>query len=451
VSFCGCEGQKTFSFMFPSCSVVSYDVSYGVDAGLKAAVTKTDTSVDVTISVEGTLSGHAWIYVDWCDSTGGHGAQNTTCYVYPQENATIPATTTPATTTTPTTPVPTSEGYKVYLSDNQKDNPDYGKRDTDMKSLNIPGFASGLYYYSVDQNAQTNVNVSSKSGLFGAAYQLNGPLVSFLTYFNVSSNWNMGLNPATADTSKAVSLIGSCYIGLLEIMGDVNGNYTVVQETKFRNLQWEVSSVNIVSGVKYATFTGKDSNQLHFQVSITFMIAANGVTINTGAQLSPKSVEAVINILNYPFKAQDSSLALQVGVGTAAYGDVTGLLEVNGYHRIVAGSGESEVYWDGSTQCMTNSKGDMTDVIIVARDVDSSQMDGAGFVSQCQQTKQAQPQMSVNYTMITIVFPQSNNLTYDPSVGVGADANVRGQGNAASSLQTPSFILILYLLALIKF
>jgi hypothetical protein len=234
-------------------------------------------------------------------------------------------------------------------------------------------------------------------------------------------------------------------------MGDVNGNYTVVQETKFRNLQWEVSSVNVVSGVKYATFTGKDSNQPHFQVTITFMIAENGVTINTGAQLSPKSVEAVINILNYRFKAQESSLALQIGVGTAAYGDVSGLLEVNGYRRIVAGSGESGVYWDGATQCMTNSNGDMTDVTIVAKDVDSSQMDGAGFVSQCQQTKQAQPQITVNYTLITIVFPQSPNLTYDPSVGVDAET-VRGQGNAAS-LHTPSsfFILILSLLALIKF
>jgi hypothetical protein len=430
--------------MFPSCSVVSYDVSYGVDAGLKAAVTKTDTSVDVTISVEGTLSGHAWIYVDWCDSTGGHGAQNTTCYVYPQENA----TTTPATTPAPTTPVPTGEGYKVYLSDNQKDNTDYGKRDTDMKSLNIPGFASGLYYYSIDQNTQSNTNVSSNGGLFGAAYQFNGPLVSFLTYFNVSSNWNMGLNPATADTSKALALIGSCYIGLLEIMGDINANYTVVQETKFRNLQWEVSSVNIVSGVKYATFTGKDSTQPNFQVSITFMIAANGATINTGAQLSPKSVEAVINILNYRFKAQGSSLALQIGLGTAAYGDVTGLLEVNGYHRIVAGSGESGVYWDGSTQCMTNSDGDTTDVTIVAKDVDSSQMDGAGFVSQCQQTKQAQPLVSVNYTLITIVFPQSNNLTYDPSVGVGSDAN--GRGNAAS-LRTPSSFMLILSFLVIKF
>jgi hypothetical protein len=181
------------------------------------------------------------------------------------------------------------------------------------------------------------------------------------------------------------------------------------------------------------------------------MIAENGVTINTGAQLSPKSVEAVINILNYRFKAQGSSLALQVGLGTAAYGDVTGLLEVNGYHRIVAGSGENGVYWDGSTQCMTNSNGDTTDVTIVAKDVDSSQMDGAGFVSQCQQTKQAQPQVTVNYTLITIVFPQSNNLTYDPSVGVGSDANVRGQGNAAY-LRTPSFVILtLSLLTLVKF
>jgi hypothetical protein len=339
---------------------------------------------------------------------------------------------------------------KIYVKNGGTNNGDMSsKRYTDMKSLNIPNFAVGLYYYSLD--ASSNTGNASANGCFGSAYATNGPLVSYLTYFNVSAGWVGALNPATADVSKAVSLIGSAYIALEEVIGDIN-NQTVVKTTMLRNLQWNISQVTSDQNLKYATFMGTDSSQPNFSISFTFVVANNSATLTTGTEVSPKSVECVINILNYNFTSNQSALALLCGVGSAAMGNVTDLQKVGDYHRLIAGSGVGGVYWDGSTKVITNANGDTADVTINATVVPGSMMDNAGYVSQCNQMKQAQPNINVTYTLIRVVFPPSNNLTYGPAVGVDAFPNgtVMGRpddnGNTATSLtMIPFFALLTYL------
>jgi hypothetical protein len=314
-----------------------------------------------------------------------------------------------------------------------------------MVSLNIPNFNTGLYYYSLEANVSSG-NISA-NGVFGASYAgNNGPLVSYMTYFNASSNWAGALNPAGADVSKASSFVGSAYLALEEFIGDVNSNMTIIKSTQLQNLQWNVSQVTSISTVKYATFIGRDVNQPNFSMSFTFVISNSSATLSTGAQLTPKSVECVINVLNYNFTSNKSALALLVGVATAAMGNVSNLTTIGDYHRMVAGNGVGGVYWDGSTMVYTNNNSDTDKVTINSTVSNSTAMGGASFVNQCNQIKQAQPTINVTYTMIRIAFPQAANLTYDPSIGVDAFPNgtvVGGKGKNMASLTSVPFVALL--------
>jgi len=336
--------------------------------------------------------------------------------------------------------------YKIYLQDNGTDTGNEtspGNRDTDMAALNIPGVFSGLYYYSVDSNSTSNN--AGANGVFGAAYDASGPLVAYLAYFNVAADWTGASNPGSVDLSGAAAMIGSAYVSLKEV--DPN-NQTVLSSVLLRELKWNVSQVETESNVKYATFYGTETSQPNFSISFTFVVSNGSETLSTGAQLTPKSVEAIINILNYKFLSNSSNLNLEVGVCTVTIGGVSPLQEVDGYQRLAAGEGVGGVHWDSSNQVIVDANGTKKDVEINATDGNSSSMGGAGFVEQGEKLQKLHLNMTVNYTLVTITFPNSNNLTYDPSVGVDAFPNGTIKGNKSSaSIHSSNFIYLFVLIS----
>jgi hypothetical protein len=338
--------------------------------------------------------------------------------------------------------------YKIYIQDNGTDTgneTDSGNRETDMTSLGIPGFISGLYYYSVDSPSTSNN--ASANGVFGAAYSISGPLVSYLAYFDIAADWSGANNSGSnADLSKAAAMIGSSYVSLKEVDQQ---NQTVLSSVMFKDLRWNVSQVETESNIKYATFYGTDTTQANFSISFTFVVSNGSETLSTGAHLSPKSVEAIINILNYKFVSNSSNLNLDVGVCTATIGSVSPIEEVDGYQRLSAGSGVGGVYWDGSNQVFVDANGTKQDVKINATAGDPSQMGGAGFVEQVQKMNL---NITVNYTVVTITFPNSQNLTYDPSVGVDAFPNgtIRGTRDNSASAHSINFLSLFALISVIS-
>jgi len=294
---------------------------------------------------------------------------------------------------------------------------------------------NGLSYYSLSY--QVSQGQAQGDGVYGAAYtSLGAPLSTYLTYFDVSANWGGSANPTGADVSAAANLIGAAYLALVEV--DDNGN--VLGGVRMKSLSWTVTGVQVVEPIKFATFTGTSlqAGFNNFSISFTFVASDQAGTLTNGAVVTSKSLQTTINILNFPFTISTSKLRLIVGVGTAS-GSASGTVRQSGtWNRLSAGSGKSAVYFDGATHAFVNANGDTKTVSVVSTGAGTADFDGAGFLSQLASISAVQHSLVVDYRFVNITFDQSDNITYDPSIGVSDSLYNAG---AALRVQTPLIAL----------
>jgi hypothetical protein len=321
-------------------------------------------------------------------------------------------------------------------------NGDLHYRRTTFEEVNVAGLYSAIWVSSVAVQAQQGS--AQADGIFGAAYVAPAtPLTAYLAYYEAAADWTPGSSsPATASLNGAGSLIGASYYALLEI--DENNN--TLQRIAIASLSWNITDVSTSGDLKYATFTGTDSTNANFQVSITFVASSVVGLLNNGATLTPKSVEASINILNFPFTSTTSSLRLVVVVASAS-GTATGsFTRVGNVHRVVAGSGNSAVYFDGGATAIVDINGNTKTVNLTAEAVATLTADWSAITDKV--TALATAGKKASFQIVNITFSQSSNITYDPSIGA-SDPPSTGTNSGSTLLAQSQLVLGCVLFALV--
>jgi len=300
---------------------------------------------------------------------------------------------------------------------------------------------SALKFNSISVERQ--VGSAEADGVFGAAYvSLASPLTAYLTYYSVAANWTAGTDPTTASVDGAASLIGSSYHSLLEI--DANNN--TIQRIVLDTLTWSLSGVTTVGNLKYATFTGTDSAVSNFLINITFVGSSVIGVLNNGAVVTPKSVEASINILNFPFTSATSNLRLVAVVATCS-GTAAGQLTRTGdWHRVAAGTGSGAVYFETAASATVDNQGNTKSVNISAEVFTSVTADLSAVVNQVQTLSKAGKACS--WQVLNITFPQSSNITYDPVIAASETVNTGTSAGSALVAQS-SLVLACLFVALV--
>jgi len=282
----------------------------------------------------------------------------------------------------------------------------------------------------------------SGDGVFGAAYALPGkPLTTFLAYFNEAASWTGGSGAgASVSVNGAGSFIGTAYRGLVE----VDGNGNALSGDRFATLTFTgpLSGVTTAGPVKYDSFTSQPTLQNpNFEISFTFASSDTPVYLTNGALLTPKSIQTTINILNYPFVSNTSSLILVVLLATAS-GSVSGSVQTNGnFHSLGAGSGNSAVYFNGAIQAYVDANGNTKSVNFVTAGAGEIDFDGADFLTQFDALKGSVKNLQYDLKGVNITLPNSANITYDPTTAASDNPNAGQSGASSLKAQLPLVVL----------
>jgi len=174
---------------------------------------------------------------------------------------------------------------------------------------------SGAYYSSV--SLTINPNTASFDGLYGAIYTGVGLVpTAYLTFFDVASHFQVsGGNYANANTTASLGFIGVTYISLDE----VSPTGTVAQSIGLNSLLYllQPDSSTGTGGLRYVNFKGTKNN---LAVTFTFVVSdVVGVlnVVGTGI-ITPKSLETMITIANFPYISTANSVRLNMAVGTVS-------------------------------------------------------------------------------------------------------------------------------------
>jgi len=308
--------------------------------------------------------------------------------------------------------------------------------------VSIPLVYSGVYIAS--ESVTINPVSATFDGLFGAAYTslINAPTV-WLSFIEDAATWtkvNGAGNITSANATVAEGFIGSTFISLDE----VTANGSLIQSIALQSLGFSITDQNLLTGLRYVTFTGATLLHLGFQVTVSY-IATNQVgVLNVGAVavLTPLSIESVINITNFPYVSKANSVRLNIGIGSQAL-----TLQLDGtFTHFVGGSGTSATYVTVNNQVLVNG---VVKPASVSRFIDVAQMTdfGNGDIAGQITAKYA---AAASFKIVSVTFPPgAASIVFDPAVGAGSPPpSVSGYYNASIKVVIP-LALIFFLLALL--
>jgi len=202
--------------------------------------------------------------------------------------------------------------------------------------------------------------------------------------------------------------------------------------------------------VHYATFKATGAN--NFQLSATVATSQYAGQLTNGAVVTPKSLEVIFNILNYPYIGSSSNLTLTVAVGIAKGQSVGTFTVSGGYHVLTAGSGQGGAYFSGSTTAIVNSNGQTASVSVTSQAQGSINILGTTLAAVLNAEALAVSGTNTLQDWYGIVnftaqAQSSNNVTIDP--GAGWSFPSKGP-NAAMGL-TAQFSILALCFALLRF
>jgi len=306
-------------------------------------------------------------------------------------------------------------------------------------SLGISGNGSGN---GVNGSAQINGDL-----IIGAIKFFSGVVpVSFLGYIDAQLNVNKagslsGTDVTTFNYTAASGFILTTYRTLTE--QDPSGN--VVRTVTLKDLVWSVTGGNSTDGyLHYITLNGVNpilgtqSLKSGESVSMTFLISEILGQVTIGANVinvTPKTLESVIQINSWAYQSAANNLVFTCGVGTgSATGDSAGSV------TLASGSGSSQVYANfdhhvdvsGSLIAATVTKTSTTDFTLVTDDA-SIQAQAASVYNG-----------KYNLAVVTIAFPAgAESITYDPSQGTGMPIPYNGASTLLAVLLLSIIVMLI--------
>jgi len=273
-------------------------------------------------------------------------------------------------------------------------------------------FPSPIYpsMYISSLSVGINSNSATFDGLYGAAYtSILYPPSAFLSFFYSASSW-VPTDFTFGNSSVSAGFIGQSFISLDEI--DSTG--ALKNTIGLGGLIWTYSdSSSGQGGLRYLTAQAS-KGALTLKISFIYSDVVGVLNVIGTAVVTPKSLESVISIQNYPYADNGNSLRLNLGVGTAA-----GSVSVQGsVTHLSSGSGQTGTFL--TLDHVASVNGASTPVSISAFTDGNGQADFGNSLLQAQIN--AKYGAGASFKFVSVTFPAgSANIVYDPSIGAGAN------------------------------
>jgi len=320
---------------------------------------------------------------------------------------------------------------------NQKDYFNY--RQTTTSSLAIPLLYTALYVSSL--SVEVNPNSASVDGLFGSAYAgVLTPPSAYLAFFDVAAQWQGSANAVNASVTGSRGVIGQVFISLEEV--PVAGG-AAVQNILLGGLAWVGTDNSTgVGGLRHLTVKGVQAFGINpnFAVYVTYIIPDVVGVLNVPGSpiITPKSLESVIMIKNFPYRSTANAVRLNIGIGAAADTATVGIQGTKSSVVSGAGGGASYFTVDSTVQVdgqITNAK-----VSAFANRQTSASFGNPNLAGQIQ----AKYGAAAEFKIVSVTFPAgANEIVLDPQIGAGSPPP---QVNAVDKMVPTLFIVMLAIL-----
>jgi len=306
---------------------------------------------------------------------------------------------------------------------------DFQYRSLSFVEFNASPFYEGVYVnsLSIGLNPMT-LNIDD---IAGAAYAaITVPPSAYLAFFSIASQFSAnGTAYQSVNTSAAEAFMSTIFVKLDE----VNSNGVVMQTINLGNLAFVLTTVTTGSpNLRGALFT---ATQGALSVKITFVASSVVGVLNVPGNvvMTPKTLEAMLEIDNFPYMNTADSVRLTMVVGSAA-----GAVNVVGsFTQYSSGTGNQGAFFTLSNVAQTD--GTITPVQISSfTSANTALSYGNGnFDGQVNATYGA----AASFKLVTVTFnPGAKIILFDPAMGVGANYPV----SASCRLTFPilSFVIV---------
>jgi len=330
----------------------------------------------------------------------------------------------------------------VTLSSNQTTT--FKFRDSSISEISVGSIGYHASYRSVNVGA-TGLDGVSGDLLYGEIFSGTGIMpLGYLSYWTGEASLGANL---TLDFNASNAFVGGAFVSLTE--KDPSG--TVVQSMPLTGtllgltgMIWQKSdSGDSGDGLKWATVTGTSSLSPYgnLVINITFFVTDKVGVINlANTVVTPRTLETVVTINNWPYVSNSNHLTLMTGVATAS-GSLSGSST-----DFITGTGVNKVY--AALQGTAQVSGSSANIQITASvGTDWSPLGTAADTIKNAVT--AKYGSSANIVFFDIDFPAgASAIVWDPTFGQG-DQLVVATSSAASVAVAGIFIALAALLALL--
>jgi len=314
--------------------------------------------------------------------------------------------------------------------------------DYKLRTLAFTSAAGITTYESIE--ASYSGGTSTADAVIGSVSSLLG-FYEYLEYYASSASYTGG--------TGSYSGMGSCVAANYLSLAEVDSSGTQLSIVPFSSLTFTSSTPQLSDSIQYVTYIGKPSTGT-LQVTATVAVSEYAGTLTNGGQVTPKSLEIILNVLKYPFVGQSSSLVLNVAVGIANGQSIGSFTVKDGYHLIASGTGKGQAYFSGSTTATIGTNGQQVTVSVTSQgQADSSSLGavvGAIFTGVVSATGNTNLHQSYQIVSFKIDANSNANITFDPAPGysypqTGSNAAV------GLSVQFSLLTICLALLSLLQF
>jgi len=296
-----------------------------------------------------------------------------------------------------------------------------------------PGDGDGAYFKSISVGGTK----WSRQGdaMWGEAYiQQSSYPTAWLAY----AEWGIYNDSNQIDVNGAKGYVANTYLAMEE--NAPNGTLVRRQSLKegwgSTGIQWDTANSGVSGELKYVSFNGGIKGQ-SWVIALTFVVSdVVGVIDLADATVTPKSLESIVSISNWPYQDVENTLTLVMAVAT-------GEAHVKG-KIVTSGSDASKVYFSLASQAtVQGSKQDVT-VSAFSSGEFSSTID-----SNCEAQLKAVYGSKSQVQLVHVTFPAgAADILYDPTLGAGEVAADNASSSNAANVAMVVLVACLAMLLL---
>jgi len=296
-------------------------------------------------------------------------------------------------------------------------------------------YASGASFAAVQ--ADVTKNSAELDVVFGAAWVGTGIAPSaYVCYFGAQAQFQNNSAGSNVSVSAAAALIASAWVTIDEL--DTNGN--VVKTLNLKDLIWITDSSNLpgFGGLRYITFVGAPLfPPSNLKIYITYVQSDVVGVLNVVGDpiITPRSVETILDIENFPYTSSSNRLRLNFAVGAAA-----GAVSADATSYTI-GSGNSAAYFQLKGVAAFNGKvGNVEVSEWIAAEGGAASLQSGDLGKQVS----AKWGSAAVFKIVSVTTTQAgaSSIIYDPSIGNGPVPTA----SSANSIVFSSLLLALLLI-----